>query len=136
MIHRGAGLGRTLANPSSPDTLKIMVSYAELCQAIERWQRSQGRVTALESALQQAMWRGFIQHHAPDVQMDFQSEQRFDGAQESPHENHHENHHQNYQEEQYEEQEPGAQHFEQPVSLEDDASIDNLDSLPYAATGS
>lgn len=51
-----------------------MVSYAELCQAIERWQRSQGRVTALESALQQAMWRGFIQHHAPDVHMDFQGD--------------------------------------------------------------
>lgn len=61
-----------------------MVSYAELCQAIERWQRSQGRVTALESALQQAMWRGFIQHHAPEVHMEFQGDLEPNHAEEDP----------------------------------------------------
>lgn len=40
-----------------------MVSYAELCQAIERWQRSQGRESPFESSLSQAMWRKFIEHN-------------------------------------------------------------------------
>lgn len=107
-----------------------MVSYAELCQAIERWQRSQGRVTALESALQQAMWRGFIQHHAPEVQMEFQSEHSYEGAPE----NVQDPPQQDYPGHEY--NESADPRYDQPVSLEDDVSIDNLDSLPYAATGS
>lgn len=119
VFHGRFASGRSLANVSSPDTLMTMVSYAELCQAIERWQRSQGRVTALDSALQQAMWRGFIQHHAPDVQMEFQREPPVNAAPEA-----------------LQVIEPVEPNYDQPVSLDDDLSVDNLDSLPYAATGS
>lgn len=96
-----------------------MVSYAELCQAIERWQRSQGRVTVLDSALQHAMWRGFIEHNAPGLEMQFQSQQP---------------------EPEYAPSVALAEYDEQhePVPAMDDlgaSGIEDLDEFPFAATG-
>lgn len=114
-----------------------MVSYAELCQAIERWQRSQGRESPYESSLSQAMWRKFIEHNAPAMDFQFPQDQgseelgaaaeAFDASAA------HLGDSQPYDGQYYEEDPAAVEHSQEPLELGDPMRSNDSD---YAATGS